>query len=116
MARSYPNPPGPPPKADSRRRRRNKPASYGEAKPTTATAAAPTADRKLGIDGAHPLVAALWDAVQKSCEATFYSEADWQRLRLELWFANRTIASDRQPRPPGRQYRPGSTSCCCRRR
>ncbi len=37
----------------------------------------------------------LWDTVQQSCEAAFYSEADWQRLRLELWFANHTIASGR---------------------
>ena len=38
----------------------------------------------------------MWDIVQTSCEATFYSEADRQRLRLELWFANRTMA-DGQP-------------------
>ena len=37
----------------------------------------------------------MWDTVQQSCEAAFYSEADWQRLRLELWFANTTMASGR---------------------
>ena len=91
MAASYPNPPGRAPKPESQRRRRNTPKSYGAAEPTIAPAAAP-AVRELGIDSPHPFVAAMWSTVQTSCEATFYSEADWQRLRLELWFANRTMA------------------------
>ena len=33
--------------------------------------------------------------MQHSCEAAFYSETDWERLRLELWFANHTMASGR---------------------
>ena len=33
--------------------------------------------------------------MQSSCEATFFSEADWARLRLECWFADRTMASGR---------------------
>ena len=37
----------------------------------------------------------MWDTVQNSCEAAFYCEADWQRLRLELWYANHTMASGR---------------------
>jgi len=92
MAASYPNPPGRPPKPVSQRRRRNTPKSYGAAEPTTAPAAAP-ATRELGIDGAHPFIAAMWDTVRESCEAQFYSDADWQRLRLELWFADRSMAS-----------------------
>ncbi len=94
-ARSYPNPPGRPPKPESQRRRRNIPKSYGAAEPTTAPAAE-TTTRELGIDGAHPLVAAMWGTVQQSCEAAFYSEADWVRLRWELWFANRTMSTGRQ--------------------
>jgi hypothetical protein len=85
---------GVPPKPESKRRRRNKPASYGAAEPTTAPAAEPTT-RELGIDGAHPLVQDMWNMVQHSCEAAFYSETDWERLRLELWFANHTMASGR---------------------
>ena len=46
---------GVPPKPEAKRRRRNKPASYGAARPTTAPAAEPTT-RELGINGAHPLV------------------------------------------------------------
>ena len=93
-ARSYPNPPGRPPKPESQRRRRNTPMSYGAAEPTTASAAEP-APRELRIDAAHPLVVAMWDTVQQSCEATFYSEADWERLRLELWHANRIMSTGR---------------------
>ena len=52
--------------------------------------------RELNIGAAHPFVQELWDTVQNSCEAAFYSEADWQRVRLELWHLNqiRTGAID----------------------
>jgi hypothetical protein len=86
--------PGPAPKPDSKRRRYAKPKSYGDASPTTAPAAAHEDGRKLGFD-AHPLITSIWDTVQSSCEAAFFSETDWERLRLELWFANHTMASGR---------------------
>jgi hypothetical protein len=82
--------PGPVPKPASKHRRRNVPKSYGAAEPTTAPAAGP-GTRKLGIENAHPLITSLWDTVQTSCECAFYGEADWVRLRLELWFVNRTL-------------------------
>jgi hypothetical protein len=53
--------------------------------------AALVADRELGIVNPHPLVVDMWDALQTSAEARFYSPADWVRLRCELWFANETI-------------------------
>jgi hypothetical protein len=84
---------GVPPKPDSKRRRRKKPVLYGEAEPTTAPAAEPDEARELGIEDPHPLIASLWDTVRESCEAAFYAQADWQRLRLELWYANHTMAS-----------------------
>ena len=28
-------------------------------------------------------------------QAQFYSDADWQRLRMELWYANNTLGSGR---------------------
>ena len=90
---SYPTG-GVPPKPESKRRRRNVPKSYGSASPVTAPAAAHEDARKLGFD-AHPLIASMWDTVQSSCEAAFFSESDWARLRLELWFANHTMASGR---------------------
>ena len=82
--------PGPPPKPASKRRRANTPKSYGAAEPTTAPAAH-IQDRELGIDDPHPLIVDMWTTVQESCEARFYSEADWERLRFELWYANRAM-------------------------
>lgn len=95
---SYPNPRGPAPKPETKRRRYAKPKSHGAAEPTTAPAAQ-TTFRELGIDNAQPFTAALWDVVQQSCEAAFYSEADWVRLRLELFYANALLAGRRQLTP-----------------
>jgi hypothetical protein len=82
---------GPPPKAAGKRRHHNPPASWGAATPTTAPAAA-LEDRELGFD-AHELVARMWAALLESCEARFYSAADWQRARMELWNANEVMRS-----------------------
>lgn len=87
--------PGPAPKPASKRRRYGKPKSYGDAEPTTAPAAPVGVSRALGIDNPHPLITAMWDTVQHSRESAFYSETDWERLRMELWYANHTMASGR---------------------
>ena len=84
--------PGVAPKPASKRRRRNVPKSYGAAQPTTAPAAH-VQDRELGLEDPHPLVVSMWENIQKSCEATFYSETDFARLRLELWNANEILTS-----------------------
>ena len=39
----------------------------------------------------------MWRTVQTSAESRFYSEADWARLRLELWFANEAMSGSRPP-------------------
>jgi len=83
---------GVPPKPPSKRRRRNVPASYGAAEPVTAPAADATS-RQLEIDDPHPLIASMWDTVQSSCESRFYSDSDWARLRMELWYANTALVS-----------------------
>ncbi len=64
--------------------------------PTTAPAAH-RQERALGIDDPHPLITDMWTTVQSSSEARFYSEADWVRLRLELWNANRAMTAARPP-------------------
>jgi hypothetical protein len=85
--------PGPLPKPESQRRRRQKPKSYGAAEAVTV---APdqlrqnVVTKELGFD-AHPLIADLWQSVRVSGEAQFYSAADWERLRLELWYGNRLV-------------------------
>src|SRR6476469_6348208 len=83
---------GRPPKPASKRRRTNKPKTWGAAEPITALAAE-AQDRELGIADPHQLVARMWTTVQESCESRFYSEADWARLRLELWNANELLSS-----------------------
>ena len=71
----------------------SQPASYGAAEPVTAPAAS-VQDREFGIeDPVHKLVADMWQVVQNSAESRFYSEADWARLRLELWNANEILTS-----------------------
>ena len=82
---------GPAPKPASKRRRYNKPATYGDADPVTAPAAE-SGPRTLGIDApVHKLVVDMWAAVQDSAESRFYSQADWERLRMELWHANQVM-------------------------
>ena len=84
---------GPAPKPPSKRRRRTPPVSYGGAQPITAPAAS-VHDRELGFDvPVHPLVAGLWTALQTSAESRFYSAADWERARFELWYANALLTS-----------------------
>ena len=86
--------PGVPPKPASKRRRRNVPNSYGAATPTTAPAAGDQ-DRALGFDNPHPLIADMWAALAVSAESRFFSHADWERARWELWYANQSMVSGR---------------------
>ena len=44
----------------------------------------------LGFD-AHELVADLWAALGSSVEGQFFSAADWQRARLEMWHADKVV-------------------------
>ena len=46
----------------------------------------------LGFE-AHELVVDLWSALGRSVEGQFYSAADWQRARLELWYADMVMRS-----------------------
>jgi hypothetical protein len=80
---TYSAPRGPVPKPQ--RRRRNKPQAYGEAEPVVA--GSPDEQPALGFD-AHELVVNLWSALGRSVEGQFYSAADWQRARMEMWFTS----------------------------
>lgn len=84
--------PGPVPKKASQRRRRNTPASQGEAADVTVSGA--TDQPELGFD-AHPMVTDMWLALAVSVEGQFFSHADWQRARFELWFVNNVMQSGR---------------------
>ena len=85
---------GPAPKPASQRRRRNKPASYGAAEPVLADQAGE--QPPLGFE-AHELVVDLWSALGRSVEGRFYSAADWQRARLELWHADMVMRNGQVP-------------------
>ena len=102
---SYSNPRGPAPKPESKRRRYAKPESYGAAEPTTAPAAK-SAARELDIDGAHPFIAALWDTVQASCEARFYSDADGSGCASSCGSPTGAWLAGSRPRTPGRPSSP----------
>ena len=39
------------------------------------------------------MVVDLWSALGRSVEGQFYSAADWQRARLELWYADMAMRS-----------------------
>ena len=84
--------PGPVPKREGQRRRRNKPESqkYGLDTPQGAS----TAPETLGFD-AHTLVESLWTELRTSVEGNYYSPADWQRVRLELFYINSTLMSEK---------------------
>lgn len=83
-------PRGPAPKRETDRRRANKPESHGAAETVVAGEAGP--QPALGF-AAHKLVTDMWSALAVSVEGQFFSAADWQRARWELWFANKLIRS-----------------------
>ena len=111
---TYSAPRGPVPKPASQRRRRNRPGSYGAAEPIFAGNG--VEQPPLGFD-AHELVADLWSTLGRSVEGQFFSAADWQRARLELWYANRSCpAARRRPRISGRRSSAVWMSCSSARR
>ena len=86
-------PHGPVPKPAAQRRRRTPPASYGgAAEPTVAGQAAQ--QPRLGFK-AHKLVTDMWKALSTSVEGQFFSDADWQRARLEMFYANGLLTGER---------------------
>jgi hypothetical protein len=51
---------------------------------------------ELGFE-AHPLVESLYASLPDSIEGKFYSAADWQRVRLELWYLNELLMAGKTP-------------------
>ena len=50
----------------------------------------------LGFE-AHELVVDLWAVLGSSVEGQFYSPADWQRARWELWYASTVMTAGQVP-------------------
>jgi len=98
-----------PPKPASKRRNRGTPKSWGAATPVKAGRAARQPD-DLGFT-AHPLIQSLWEALADSVEARFYSAADWERVRIELFYGNRlTRARSRPPAASWAAFHAGLTA------
>lgn len=81
----------PAPKPASQRRNRGTPKSWGDSEPVEVSGDAPGEQPGLGFDAAD-LIVDMWDSLAGSVEAKFFSAADWQRARFELWFANKVIS------------------------
>jgi hypothetical protein len=94
---AIPKPTGRPPVPDSQRRRRNKPASYGLAESVLAGQARAQPDLAFK---AHTMITDLWTALGKSVEGQFYSDADWQRARLEMFYLNGLLTGERSLTAP----------------
>ena len=54
----------------------------------------------LGFE-AHELVVDLWAVLGSSVEGQFYSAADWQRARWELWYASTVMTAGQVPSANG---------------
>jgi hypothetical protein len=89
---AIPKPHGPAPKPAAQRRRYNKPVSYGAAEAVVAGQSAQ--QPKLGFT-AHKLVRDMWKALATSVEGQFYSQADWERARWEMFYANGLLTGER---------------------
>jgi hypothetical protein len=85
-------PHGPVPKPASQRRRRTPPASYGLAEPVVAGQAA--VQPRLGFK-CHRLVRDMWKALATSVEPQFFSAADWERARMEMFYMNGLLTGER---------------------
>jgi hypothetical protein len=83
----------PAPKPASQRRNRGTPKSWGESDPVSVSGEATEAQPDLGFDAVE-LILGLWDSLGDSPESKFFSAADWQRARLELWFANKVVSGE----------------------
>jgi hypothetical protein len=81
---------GPAPKRENQRRRQNKPKRPVEKRPGGA-AAAP----ELDLEEAHPLAAALFQALKNSPESAYLTSAAWQRARVSAHVLSTQLNSGR---------------------
>lgn len=83
--------PGPIPKRDSERVRRNKPDI-----PTDTVTAIGTVDvPDLGLIFPCDLVIDFWNALKDSAQSKYYEASDWQYARMALHFADGLIKSEK---------------------
>ena len=83
--------PGPVPKRDEERIRRNKP----DMELTTIHAQGPVPQPELGFEDPHPVVQDMWNSLAESGQAVFYEPSDWKYARFTLHFADKLLKSAR---------------------
>lgn len=83
--------PGPVPKRDEERIRRNKPDIPTDVIQMPGSVMAP----ELDIRDPHPMVVDLYNSLAESGQSRFYEHSDWQFARLACHFANDLIKSSR---------------------
>ena len=83
--------PGPIPRRQDERVRRNKPDTPIE----TVTALGVVRIPDLGLEEPHPIVVELWDGMIHSAQARYFEPSDWSFARLTLHFADQLVKSSR---------------------
>src|SRR5690606_598920 len=86
--------PGPVPKRDSQRRRRNKdngPTTHGQARGASFI---PAADPNW-----HPLASQLYDAIESSGQSDFYEDSDWAYAQIVCEALSRALNKGRRMSP-----------------
>lgn len=81
--------PGPVPKRDDQRIRRNKP----DLQTDTVTMIGPVVIPPLGIEDPHPLTYDMYEAMKDSGQARYYEPSDWAYARFALHFADDLLKS-----------------------
>jgi len=84
--------PGPVPKRDSERIRRNLP----EVPTDTVVMVGPVEIPELGIPNAHPMIVDFYESLKRSGQSKYYEDSDWQLARMALYFANKLL-NDEKP-------------------
>lgn len=79
--------PGPIPKRDEERIRRNAP----EIPTETVEVFGPVIIPDLGIEDAHPLISEFWESLKKSGQSRFYEPSDWVYAKLVLTLMNSSL-------------------------
>lgn len=81
--------PGPVPKREEERIRRNKP----DVELTKINVQGAVEQPELGMEDPHSIVAGMWKALAESGQAQYYEPSDWEYARFTLHFADKLLKS-----------------------
>ena len=83
--------PGPIPKRQEERIRRNKP----ETPVVVLHASGSVKIPELGLEDPHPITLELWDSMTQSAQGRYYEPSDWAYARFTLHFVDDLVKSNR---------------------